>query len=165
MAVKRWNGSTWEVYSGADSSGSVSSQMQAKGDLLVGMGLNSVFRLAVGANGTVLIADSTQDGGVRWGAAVDSTKVPLSTVTTKGDLIVATGAGAVARQGVGTDGQILLADSTQTAGVRWATPAYVSTTNGAVTTASNSSGVVRNIFVNTGDPTGGVDGDVWLKYV
>jgi hypothetical protein len=36
--------------------------------------------------------------------------------------------------------------------------------NGAVTTASTSSTVVRNITLSTGDPTGGMDGDVWLKY-
>jgi hypothetical protein len=41
----------------------------------------------------------------------------------------------------------------------------VSVTNGAVTTASTSSGVVRNIFTSTGTPTGGIDGDIWLKYV
>lgn len=42
---------------------------------------------------------------------------------------------------------------------------YVNKTNGTVTTASTSSGVVRNIYVSTSAPTGGSDGDVWLKYV
>ena len=41
---------------------------------------------------------------------------------------------------------------------------YVNKTNGAVTTASTSSAVVRNIHVSTSTPTGGSDGDVWLKY-
>ena len=41
----------------------------------------------------------------------------------------------------------------------------VSQSNGTVTTASTTSGVVRNIYTNTTDPTGGIDGDVWLKYV
>lgn len=36
--------------------------------------------------------------------------------------------------------------------------------NGAVTTASTSATVVRNITLSTSDPTGGTDGDVWLKY-
>ena len=36
--------------------------------------------------------------------------------------------------------------------------------NGAVTTASTSSTVVRNITLSTSDPSGGTDGDVWLKY-
>lgn len=45
-----------------------------------------------------------------------------SVLTTKGDLYVATGAGAVARVGVGTDDQVLTVDSGQAAGVRWADP-------------------------------------------
>jgi hypothetical protein len=45
-----------------------------------------------------------------------------SLVTTKGDLIVATGPGAVTRHGVGGDAQVLTADSTQPDGVKWATP-------------------------------------------
>jgi hypothetical protein len=49
--------------------------------------------------------------------------IPASTVTAKGDLIVATGAAAVTRLGVGTNGQVPTADSTQASGIRWATPA------------------------------------------
>jgi hypothetical protein len=46
--------------------------------------------------------------------------VPKSTVTTKGDLIVGTGSGAVTRVGVGaTNKQPLVVDSTQTAGVKF----------------------------------------------
>lgn len=58
-------------------------------------------------------------------AAAQSTAngaVPKSLVTTKGDLIVATGPGVVARRGVGSDAQVLTADSTQSDGVKWATP-------------------------------------------
>lgn len=40
----------------------------------------------------------------------------------------------------------------------------VSRTNGTVTTAATGSTVVRNITLSTSDPTGGTDGDVWLKY-
>lgn len=36
--------------------------------------------------------------------------------------------------------------------------------NGAVTTASTSSTVVRNITLSTSAPSGGSDGDVWLVY-
>lgn len=44
-----------------------------------------------------------------------------SLVTTKGDMIAATGSGVVARVAVGIDGQVLTADSTQAAGVKWST--------------------------------------------
>lgn len=40
----------------------------------------------------------------------------------------------------------------------------VSRTDGTVTTANTSATVVRNITLSTSDPTGGIDGDVWLKY-
>ncbi len=42
----------------------------AKGDLFVGSADNTVIRKAVGANDTVLTADSTAAGGVKWAAAV-----------------------------------------------------------------------------------------------
>ena len=46
--------------------------------------------------------------------------VQSSTATTKGDLLVATAASTLTREAVGTDGQVLMADSTQTTGVKWA---------------------------------------------
>ncbi len=48
-------------------------------------------------------------------------QIPKSTVTTKGDILVATGSGTIVRQGVGTDGQYLKANSAQADGVEWAT--------------------------------------------
>ena len=69
-------------------------------------------RLAVGASGKVLTSNGTDP---TWGSG------PL---TTKGDLFTYTTTGA--RIGVGTDGQVLTADSAQTAGVKWATPATTS---------------------------------------
>lgn len=47
-------------------------------------------------------------------------KVPLSTATTKGDLLAATASATIARLGIGSDTQVLTADSTQTTGMRWA---------------------------------------------
>ncbi|KZE41341.1 hypothetical protein [Microbacterium sp. T32] len=45
-----------------------------------------------------------------------------SIVDAKGDLIVGSGNDAPIRVGLGSDGQVLTADSGQPAGVRWATP-------------------------------------------
>ena len=46
--------------------------------------------------------------------------IPKSTVTTKGDLIVATASGTVTRVGVGTNEFVLTADSATASGVKWA---------------------------------------------
>jgi hypothetical protein len=46
-----------------------------------------------------------------------------ATLTTKGDIYAATAASTPARLGVGTNGQTLVADSTASTGLKWATPA------------------------------------------
>jgi hypothetical protein len=51
----------------------------------------------------------------------DASDFPLKAdLTTKGDIYVATGAGALTRVGVGTNDQVLTADSSESAGVKWA---------------------------------------------
>lgn len=57
------------------------------------------------------------------GVATADGAVPKSVATTKGDLLVATASATIARQAVGTNGQILTADSTLTNGIKWSTPA------------------------------------------
>jgi hypothetical protein len=52
---------------------------------------------------------------------------------TKGDLIAATAATTLAQRTVGTNGQVLTADSAEATGLKWATP-----TTGTVTTVSSS---------------------------
>jgi hypothetical protein len=46
----------------------------------------------------------------------------------------------------------------------WAEIDAVSKTNGIVTTATPSLAVVRNITLSTSEPSGGMDGDVWMVY-
>jgi hypothetical protein len=80
--------------------------------------------------------------------------IAKSIVTTKGDLIAATGTSTPARLAVGTNGQVLTADSAEASGVKWATSAsggmtLLSTTtlSGASTTISSISGSYVNLFV------------------
>jgi hypothetical protein len=51
----------------------------------------------------------------------------ISPTTTKGDIVVASGASTNARLGIGTNGQVLTANSSATNGVDWETPATVLT--------------------------------------
>jgi hypothetical protein len=48
---------------------SMATAIDAKGDLIAGTGSDTFDRLAVGANDTVLMADSTAATGLKWGSA------------------------------------------------------------------------------------------------
>lgn len=67
----RINGAWQDLATMADvTAGGLSvSLFDAKGDLLVGTGADAVSRLGVGANGTILTADSNEATGVKWAAA------------------------------------------------------------------------------------------------
>lgn len=55
--------------------------IDAKGDLIAGTAADTPGILTVGANGLVLIADSTQATGLKWGAAGGSTLLSTTAVT------------------------------------------------------------------------------------
>jgi hypothetical protein len=46
--------------------------VDAKGDLIAGTGADAVSRLAVGANGTTLVADSSESVGMKWATPASS---------------------------------------------------------------------------------------------
>jgi hypothetical protein len=60
------------------------------------------------------------------GVATADAAVPENIVTAKADLLVGASSGVVDNLAVGTNGQVLTADSTQTLGLRWATPSDAS---------------------------------------
>ena len=139
------------------------STVTTAGDLIVGSGSSTVGRLGIGTNGQSLIVSA---GSVAWGVPTDTTKIPLATVTAAGDLILGSGAGSVSRLALGASGTVLTSNgSTAT----WVTPTtYLATANAAVTAANTAAGVVRNIYLNTSNPSstaGYLDGDIWLVYV
>ena len=86
------------------------------------------------------------------GSSIDSTlktqidaQIPDSLLTTKGDLIAATGASTPARLGVGTDGQVLTADAASAAGVKWATAGGNAITLIGTTSLSGASTTISSI--------------------
>lgn len=94
-----------------------------KGDLVAGIATSNYPQtLPVGVDGQILTADSTQYTGLKW-AAAPSTGISPTIVDAKGDLIGATANDTPARVPIGSDGQVLTADSAQTLGLKWATPA------------------------------------------
>jgi hypothetical protein len=60
--------------------------------------------------------------GSAWVALNDADAIQNTIVDAKGDLIAATAADTPARLAVGTNGQVLTADSTAATGLKWATP-------------------------------------------
>jgi hypothetical protein len=76
------------------------------------------------------ITGVTAGTGISGGGTSGTVTVTNSMATAidaKGDLIGGTGADTFARLGVGTNGQVLTADSAETTGLKWATPAAGST--------------------------------------
>lgn len=81
-----------------------------------------------GTTGQVLSKASGTDLDFTWVAQDDSNAIQNAIVDAKGDLIAATAADTPARLAVGTNGQVLTADSTAATGLKWATPASGSMT-------------------------------------
>jgi hypothetical protein len=67
------------------------------------------------------------------GVATADAAIPNAIVTAKGDIIAASASAVPDNLAVGTNGQVLTADSTATLGVKWATPADVNLTFNART--------------------------------
>lgn len=63
------------------------------------------------------------DGTTAWSglsySSLPGSAISSSTLTSKGDIFVATTASTITRLGVGTNGQALLADSTTATGLKW----------------------------------------------
>jgi hypothetical protein len=75
-----------------------------------------------GTTGQVLAKASGTDLDFSWVAQDDSNAIQNAIVDAKGDLIGATAADTPARLAVGTNGQVLTADSAESTGLKWATP-------------------------------------------
>jgi hypothetical protein len=136
--------------------------LTTKGDVIA-RDVTAPVRVAVGSDGKVLTADSAVAPGVSWqtpsGGVTDHGALTglgdddhphytrKDTLTTKGDLYVATAASTPARVGVGANDTLIVADSTAGTGVAWRTIAAelatLQTTKGDLAVRNNTANVVR----------------------
>lgn len=91
-----------------------------------------------------------------------NTAIQPTIVTAKGDIIAATAASTPARLGVGTDGQVLTADSTASRGLKWATPATGDVTLNGVQTLTNKT--LTSPAINTPTTTIGFNAQTGTTY-
>jgi len=76
--------------------------------------------------------------GSVWANQSASNPISGNIVDAKGDIIAATAADTVARLAVGTNGQVLTADSTASTGLKWSTPSSGSSFAGASVSKSGA---------------------------
>lgn len=92
--------------------------IDAKGDLIAGSAADTAVRVAVGANGRALVADSGVAAGVSW-ADLSTSLIPFTEVDAKGDLLAGDAADSVARLAAGVAGQILVPNTAEATGLKW----------------------------------------------
>lgn len=127
--------------------------MTTAGDIITGGSGGTAQRLGIGTAGFVLTSVS---GTPAWAVAF------VNPMSTKGDLIAGGAAGAATRLPVGADALVLVADSTQTLGVKWAAATPLTTKGDVLTfgSAPDRLAVGTNGQVLTADSTQ-TDGIKW----
>ena len=103
----------------------------------------SMAELKGGTTGQVLSKTSNTDMDFTWVAQDDSNAIQNAIVDAKGDLIGATAADTPARLAVGTNGQVLTADSTAATGLKWATATSSVTFAGCRATRSAAASITN----------------------
>ena len=119
----------------------------------LGQDIDTAFiDLKGGTTGQVLAKASGTDLDFSWVAQDDSNAIQNAIVDAKGDLISATAADTPARLAVGTNGQVLTADSAEATGLKWATPTAASSGLTLISrqTFSNTAAInFENVFTST----------------
>ena len=111
----------------------------------------SLLDLKGGTTGQVLSKNSGTDMDFTWVAQDDSNAIQNTIVDAKGDLIAATAADTPSRLAVGTNGQVLTADSTAATGLKWGTIAAGGNWTALSTTSFSASSAVNVNSVFTSD--------------
>ena len=108
---------SWPVPTSSDLVKNGATAIEALGDAIDA----SMTDLKGGTTGQVLAKASGTDMDFSW--VTDATGIPATIFDAKGDIIAATAADTASRLAVGTNGQVLTADSTAATGLKWATAA------------------------------------------
>ena len=117
----------------------------AKGDLAGGTGADTAVKLVVGTNDQVLTADSGEATGMKWATPSAAGDVATDVIwDAKGDLAGGTGADTAVKLAVGTNDQVLTADSAEATGMKWAAAA-----GGSALLVQDESGTVSDAAVDT----------------
>ena len=111
----------------------------------------SMMDLEGGTTGQVLSKASNTDMDFTWVTTDDTNAIQNAIVDAKGDLIGATAADTPARLAVGTNGQVLTADSTAATGLAWANASSALNLIGTTTLSSSSSFNITSVFSATYD--------------
>jgi hypothetical protein len=120
-----------------------------------GQGVDTSLQdLLGGTTGQVLSKASNTNMDFAWIAQDDSNAIQNAIVDAKGDLIAATAADTPARLAVGTNNQVLTADSSTATGLKWATPATSSSgltliQRSTVTAAADTGTTFDGVFSST----------------
>lgn len=75
---------TFSEFSGSSGSVATDTIWEAKGDLAAGTGADAASRVAVGANDTILMADSAQSAGLKWVSSQTPTTQAFSDAASEG---------------------------------------------------------------------------------
>jgi len=106
----------------------------------------SMMDLEGGTTGQVLSKASNADMDFTWVTTDDTNAIQNAIVDAKGDLITATGADTPARLAVGSNDQVLIADSSTATGLKWGTPSSGGWTSLAT---GNLSGTSTTVSITT----------------
>ncbi len=123
----------------------------------------SMADLLGGTSGQVLAKNSNTDMDFVWVAQDDSNAIQNTIVDAKGDLIAASASDTPARLAVGTNGQVLTADSTAATGLAWATASSGSAQVAGKNAVINGDFLINQRAFTSNTTTGTYNFDRWLQ--